>query len=136
MKKLLFALITLFALTSFTSCEKDELSDTELTAKIQNYADYDGKDLDNEKLYFRVVSNKYILDYKTISVSDFAAKYAEYEADPMGAEVYFAGTSDVRDGILYLYDLDGNTYSGVVENDGKKIVLKNSKGGNFATLTK
>jgi hypothetical protein len=136
MKKLLFAVITLFALTSFTSCEKDELSDAELISKIQGYTTYDGKDWENDKMYFRVLSNKYILDYSAIAVADFDAKYAEYQSDPAGAAVYFAGTWDVRSGILYLNDLDGNTYSGVVENDGKKIVLKKANGTDFATLTK
>ena len=136
MKKLLFAVITLFALTSFTSCEKDELSDAELISKIQGYTTYDGKDWEDDKMYFRVLSNKYILDYNAIAVGDFTAKYDEYDADPIGASVYFAGTWDVKNGILYLYDLDGNTYSGVVEKDGKKIVLKKANGTDFATLTK
>ena len=137
MKKLLFAVITLFALTSFTSCEKDELSDAEFISKIQGYATYDGKDYEGDKMYFRVLSNKYILDYSAIAVADFDAKYAKYQSNPAdGDAVFCAGTWDVRAGILYLNDLDGNTYSGVVENDGKKVVLKQGNGTNFATLTK
>lgn len=139
MKKILFATFAvILAAVSFTSCEDitDSMSDTELIAKIQSYATYDGKDWEGDKMYFRVVSNKYILDYEKIEVAEFDAKYDEYKKDPDNAEVFFAGTWTVNDGRLILTDFDGSTYSGVVEKEGKQIVLTTSKDAEFATLTK
>ena len=125
MKKLLFAVITLFALTSFTSCEDEILTDAELITKIQGYGDYDAKKGDIQ-LYFRVVGGKYILDDEKITIADFDSKYDTYVAAPLDFSVVSAGTWTVSEGYLVLTDADGvNVFRGQVEKDGKQIILSN-----------
>jgi hypothetical protein len=142
MKKVFSILFVAFcAAISFTSCNPNEpLSDTELTAKIQQYADYDCK-IKNDKgetmsLYFKVVADKYVIADKKFSIAEFDGLYNGYVADPLNADAWFAGHWSVVAGELVLADLDSNTYKGKVSNDAKKITFYKNDGSEYFILTK
>ncbi|MDR1544196.1 MAG: hypothetical protein LBS50_07325 [Prevotellaceae bacterium] len=141
MKKVFSILfVALCAAFTLISCgNNDPLSDTELTAKIQQYADYDCKAKINDEtiaLYFKVVADRYVIANAKFTIAEFDALYEDYAADPEEADAWFAGHWSVALGELLLVDLDGNTYQGKVSDDAKKITFYRNDGSEYFTLTK
>ena len=152
MKKIFFAtLTTLFAFAVFISCES-KFSDSELTNEIIQFRVYDAADFNGDPMFFQFINvdslpYKYIGAYNQIDPEEFDIKFKEYEQaqtlppsededeETPSIDASFAGSWTVKKGVLYLYDLDGNTYRGEIEKDGKRIVLLHDRGGVLVTLT-
>ncbi len=146
MKKFFYLLFAaMIATTTFTSCEDntEDMTDTEITAAITDAGTYSGDDSTGDELLLRFVSSQYVMIYtedygdgseKEISLTDFDSLYTEYASSPTTASAFGAGAWAVAEGVIGLVDLDGNTYTATVSDEGGTLTLLDASGDTFATF--
>jgi len=115
MKKFVFPIIVaLFAAFSFSACD-NEVTDDDLITNIQKYKDYTGQDQDGDAVT------------ATFNATTFTISYVEFTLN-------LGGSWTVVNGKLNLTGADGWS-SGIIEQDGKKLIISDNAGTTYS-LTK